>query len=176
MALPLLFPQGIGLLFIPSRMRKLKKSSAQCLGEGCSVWGRGLGGEALNLIAIRHPSPRQEKGPGLCLFPTEKRMFPTFNTYAYVLSRFSSVLLIVTPWTIEEEKLKFYLLLPLQLTLPLAKSGSHRSRSLTKWGLTLLGTGAYLTHPCPAVCNCPAPANLLNHACPCKGQASPFPS
>ena len=109
MALPLLFPQGIGLLFIPSQMRKLKKSSAQCLGEGCSVWGRGLGGEALNLIAIRHPSPHQEKGPGLCLFPTEKRMFPTFNTYAYVLSRFSSVLLIVTPWTIEEEKLKFYI-------------------------------------------------------------------
>ena len=109
MALPLLFPQGIGLLFIPSRMRKLKKSSAQCLGEGCSVWGRGLGGEALNLIAIRHPSPHQVKGPGLCLFPTEKRMFPTFNTYAYVLSRFSSVLLIVTPWTIEEEKLKFYI-------------------------------------------------------------------
>ena len=37
---------------------------------------------------------------------------------------------------------------------------------------TIPGTGAYLTHPCPALCNCPAPANLLNHACPCKGQAS----
>ena len=42
--------------------------------------------------------------------------------------------------------------------------------------LTIPGTGAYLTHPCPALCKCPAPANLLNHACPRKGQASPSPS
>ena len=55
-------------------------------------------------------------------------------------------------------------LLPLQLSLLLAKSGS---RSLRKWGLKILGTGVYLTYPCPALCNCPAPANLLNHACPC---------
>ena len=39
--------------------------------------------------------------------------------------------------------------------------------------LTILGTGAYLTHPCPALCNHPAPENLLNHACLCKGQTSP---
>ena len=41
---------------------------------------------------------------------------------------------------------------------------------LRKWGLTILGTGAYLTHSCPAPCNRPSPckpANLLNHACPC---------
>ena len=55
-------------------------------------------------------------------------------------------------------------LLPLQLSLLLAKSGS---RSLRKWGLKILGTGVYLTYPYPALCNCPAPANLLNHACPC---------
>ena len=41
---------------------------------------------------------------------------------------------------------------------------------LRKWGLTILGTGAYLTHPCPALCNRPNPCkpeNPLNHACPC---------
>ena len=59
------------------------------------------------------------------------------------------------------------LVLPLKLNLLLAKSGACRSRSLRKWGLIILGTGAYLTHPCPALCNCPAPENLLNHACPC---------
>ena len=40
----------------------------------------------------------------------------------------------------------------------------------------LLGMGAYLTHPCPALCNCSAPENLLNHACMYKDQASPSPS
>ena len=30
---------------------------------------------------------------------------------------------------------------------------------LRRWELTILGTGAYLTHSCPALCNCPAPAN-----------------
>ena len=30
---------------------------------------------------------------------------------------------------------------------------------LRKWGLTILETGAYLTFPCPALCNSPAPAN-----------------
>ena len=54
--------------------------------------------------------------------------------------------------------------------------GPTLQRSLRKWVFTILGTGAYLTHPCPALCNCPAPANLLNHACLCKGQASPSPS
>ena len=41
---------------------------------------------------------------------------------------------------------------------------------LRKWGLTILGTGAYLTHPCPALCNHPSPykpTNLLNRACRC---------
>ena len=32
--------------------------------------------------------------------------------------------------------------------------------------LAILGTGIYLTHPCPALCNRSTPANLLNHACP----------
>ena len=34
----------------------------------------------------------------------------------------------------------------------------------------ILGTGAYLTHLCPTLCNCPSPcqpANPLNHACLC---------
>ena len=68
------------------------------------------------------------------------------------------------------------LVLPLYLSLLLAKSGSCRSCSLRKWGLIILGTGTYLTHSCPALCNCPAPENLLNHACPCKGQAFPAES
>ena len=34
---------------------------------------------------------------------------------------------------------------------------------LRKWGLTILGTGAYLAHHCPALCNHPAPANP--HTC-----------
>ena len=40
---------------------------------------------------------------------------------------------------------------------------------LRKWGLTILGTGSYLTHPCPTLCNHSSPykpTNLLNHACP----------
>ena len=80
----------------------------------------------------------------------------------------------MAPCTIEEEKLKSFLLLPLELTLPLAKSGSCRSRGLRKWGLAILGTGIYLNHPCLALFNRPAASNLLNHACP--DQASPSPS
>ena len=72
-------------------------------------------------------------------------------------------------WHFWRGKVKFLhnllLLLPLYLSLLLAKSGSRRSRSLRKWGLTMLGTGAYLMYPCLALYNCPAPANLLNHAC-----------
>ena len=80
---------------------------------------------------------------------------------------------------LEEEKLKYYITscsFCLCNSACSLQSGSCRSHSLRKWGLTVLGTGASLTHPCPALCNCPAPANLLNHACPCKGQASPSPS
>ena len=77
------------------------------------------------------------------------------------------------PTELEEEKLKFCLLLPLQLILPLAKARSRRSHNVRKWGLEILGNGVYLTHPCPALWSSPAPANLLNHAC--RGQASPPP-
>ena len=80
----------------------------------------------------------------------------------------------------EEEKLKFYIT---SCSFCLCNSAcSLQSLDyighivLESGDLTILVTGAYLTHPCPALCNCPAPANLLNHACPCKGQASPFPS
>ena len=55
----------------------------------------------------------------------------------------------------EEEKLKFY------ITSCSLQSLDHIG--LRKWGLTILGTGAYLTHPCPAVCNLPAPANPQTH-------------
>ena len=64
--------------------------------------------------------------------------------------------------TNEEEKLKFYITsCPFRLCISACslQSGSHRPHSLRKWGLTVLGTGAYLTHPCPALCNCPAPAH-----------------
>ena len=81
----------------------------------------------------------------------------------------------------EEEKLKFYItsffFCLFNSACPLAKSRSRRSRrscSLRKWELAILGTGVYLTNPCPALCNRPAPANLLNHACP--GQTSPSTS
>ena len=53
-------------------------------------------------------------------------------------------------------------------------SRSCRPHSLRKWGLTILGTGAYLPHPCPTRCNRPAPANLLNHACLCIKTATPL--
>ena len=74
----------------------------------------------------------------------------------------------------EEEKLKFYIT---SCSFCLCNSACSLQSldhvGLGKWGLTMLETGDYLTHPCPALCNCPAPANLLNHACQCKGQASP---
>ena len=75
----------------------------------------------------------------------------------------------------EEEKLKFYITscsFCLYNSSCSLQSGSHRSSSFRKWEFTILGTGAYLTHPCLALCNCPAPENMLN-ACPYKGQASP---
>ena len=51
-----------------------------------------------------------------------------------------------------------------------------RESGLRKWGLAILGNGLYLTHPCPALCNRPDPANLLNRARPYKDQTSPSPS
>ena len=81
----------------------------------------------------------------------------------------------------EEEKLKLYIT---SCSFCLCNSAcslqslDHVGHVVSESGdiLTMLGTGAYLIHPCPALCNYPAPANLLNHACLCKGQASPSPS
>ena len=78
---------------------------------------------------------------------------------------------------VKRKKLKFYIIsfsfclcnsvFPLQ-------NLDHVGHIVSEWGPAILGTGVNLTHPCPALCNCPAPANLLNHACP--GQASPSPA
>ena len=77
----------------------------------------------------------------------------------------------------DKEKLKFYItscsfclcnqLAPCKVWIP---------QVIQSQQVGTQNTGAYLTHPCPALCNRPAPANLLNHACPCKGQVSPSPS
>ena len=60
----------------------------------------------------------------------------------------------------EEEKLKFYIT---SCSFCLCNSACSLQSldhvGLRKWGLTILGTGAYLTHPCPALCNHPASAN-----------------
>ena len=73
----------------------------------------------------------------------------------------------------EEEKLKFYITSHLFcLCNSVCSCLDHTGHSLRKWGLRILGTEAYLLHPCLALCNCPAPENMLN-ACPYKGQASP---
>ena len=68
----------------------------------------------------------------------------------------------------EQEKFKFYI-----TVCSFCLCNWACSRGLRKWGLTILGAGAYLSRPCPARCSHPAPANLLNHACPRKGRASP---
>ena len=70
--------------------------------------------------------------------------------------------------SIEEEKVTFYIIsfsfclcnsaCPLQ---SLDHVGHVVSRRLRKWGLAILGTGVYLIHPCPALCNRPAPANCF---------------
>ena len=84
------------------------------------------------------------------------------------------------PIPLEDNKLKFYIIscsIFLSNSACSLQSLDHIGHIVSESGdLTILGTGAYLGHPCPALCNCPAPANLLNHACPCKGQASPSPS
>ena len=70
----------------------------------------------------------------------------------------------------EEEKLKFYVI---SCSFCLCDSACSLQsldqvrHIVSKQGLTILGTGAYITHPCPALCNHQAPANLLNHTCPC---------
>ena len=60
----------------------------------------------------------------------------------------------------EEEKAKFYLT---SWSFSLCNSAcslqSLDHMGLGKWGLTMLETGDYLTHPCPALCNCTIPAN-----------------
>ena len=71
----------------------------------------------------------------------------------------------------EEEKLQFYITsCSFCLCNPACSLQSLDHVGLRKWGLTIVGTGAYLTHPCPALCNCPSPCkptNPFNHACPC---------
>ena len=60
----------------------------------------------------------------------------------------------------EEEKLKFYITsCSFCLCNPACSLQSLDHASLRKWGLTILGTGAYLTHPYPALCNHLAPGN-----------------
>ena len=76
------------------------------------------------------------------------------------------------------EKLKFYItscLFCLCNSACSLQSLDHEGHVVSEGG-DLLGTGAYLTDPCPALCNCPVPANLLNHACSCKGQVTPSPT
>ena len=78
----------------------------------------------------------------------------------------------------EEENFKFYITsfsFCLYSSVCSLQSLDHIGHVVSeKWGLAILGAGVCLTDPCPALCNRPAPANLLNHACP--GQASPSPS
>ena len=60
----------------------------------------------------------------------------------------------------EEEKLKFCITsCSFCLCNPACSFQSLDHIGLRKWGLTILGTAAYLAHPCPALCNRPAPAN-----------------
>ena len=75
----------------------------------------------------------------------------------------------------EREKVKFYLT---SWSFWLCNSAfslqSLGQIGLRKLGLTILGTGAYLPHPCPAYCNRPASANPLNNACLCIKTATPL--
>ena len=55
---------------------------------------------------------------------------------------------------IEEDKLKFYITsCSFGLCNSACSSQSLDQVGLRKWGLTVLGIGAYLTHPCPALYN-----------------------
>ena len=65
----------------------------------------------------------------------------------------------------EEEKLKLYIT---SCSFCLCNSAcslqslDHVGHVVSESGdLIVLGTGAYLTHSCPALCNCPAPATCL---------------
>ena len=64
----------------------------------------------------------------------------------------------------EEEKWKFYIT---SCSFCLCNSACSLQSldhiGLRKWGLTMLGTGAYLSHLCPSLCNRPAPANPQTH-------------
>lgn len=65
------------------------------------------------------------------------------------------------PPSTEEEKLKLYITsCSFSLCNPACSLPSLHHTGLRKRGLTILGAGAYLIHPCPAPCNRPAPANL----------------
>ena len=89
-------------------------------------------------------------------------------------------------WVIEasrggnkEEKLQFYITsCSFCLCNPACSLQSLDHVGLRKWGLTIVGTGAYLTHPCSALCNHPRPrkpTNPFNHACPCiKNSVTPL--
>ena len=72
----------------------------------------------------------------------------------------------------EEEKLKFSIISFFCLCNSACslQSLDHVSHIVSD----ILGTWAYLTHPCPALCNCPAPANPVNHACPCIKTVTPL--
>ena len=93
-----------------------------------------------------------------------------------------SCLVITFPYFLcmrEDKKLKFYIT---SCSFCLCNSACSLQSldhiGLRKWGLTILGTGAYLIHSCPTLCNRPSPykpANPLNHACPCiKKALNPF--
>ena len=93
-----------------------------------------------------------------------------------------SCLVITFPYFLcmcENKKLKCYITsCSFCLCNPACSLQSLDHIGLRKWALTILGAGAYLTHPCPALCNRPSPcklANLLNHACPCiKNSVTPL--
>ena len=78
----------------------------------------------------------------------------------------------------EEEKLKFYRKFTscsFCLCNPACSLQSLDHIGLRKWGLTILGTGAYLTHPCPALCNRSSPCKPAKSCLSvCKKLCNPF--
>ena len=153
-------------------------------GGGCSNW---RGQCVWPLVDIREASVRWGWGVGshqktLVRKAMNKSLDFKFQSSGKLLKDLiqvniaESCLILATPWTVacqsplEKEKLKFYITscsFCLCNSACFLQSLGHICHAVSKWGLTILGTIAYLTHPCPAVCNHPAPANLLNHACPC---------
>ena len=65
---------------------------------------------------------------------------------------------------VEAKKLKFYIT---SCSFCLCNSACSLQSldhvGLRKWGLTILGTGAYITYFCPALCNRPGHANPQTH-------------